>query len=99
MAPGPARPLPPAPARSHPPLGTSRAGLAARCRVLATVERYAAGTGEHMSQTMYPGVHIDRLTIPGHVYIRVQSRGSWRVAHEATCVREVKPSLARMFAT
>jgi hypothetical protein len=82
MAPGPARPLRPAPARSHPPLGTGRAGLAARCRALATVERYAAGTGEHMSQTMYPGVHIHRLTIPGHVYIRAitfspAARGGW----------------------
>jgi hypothetical protein len=82
MAPGPARPLPSAPAGAHPPLGTSRAGLAARCRALATVERYAGGTGEHMSRTMYPGVHIDRLTIPGHVYIRAITfspapRGGW----------------------
>lgn len=82
MAPGPARPLPSAPAGSHPPLGTGRAGLAARCRPLATVERYAAGTGEHMSQTMYPGVHIDRLATPGQVYIRAitfspAARGGW----------------------
>jgi hypothetical protein len=82
MAPGPARPLASAPVGAHPPLGTSRAGLAARYRALATVERYAAGTGEHMSQTMYSGVHIDQLTIPGHVYIRAitfspAARGGW----------------------
>jgi hypothetical protein len=82
MAPGPARPPPPASAGPHPPLGASRAGLATRCRALATVERYAGGTGEHMSRIMYSGVHLDRLTILAHVYIRAitvspATRGGW----------------------
>jgi len=82
MVPGPARPLPSAPAGAHPPLGTSRAGLATRRRALATVERYAGETTEHMSRTMYSGVHIDWLTIPGHVHIRAitfspAARGGW----------------------
>jgi hypothetical protein len=63
MAPGPARPLRPAPAGAHPPLGTSRAGLAARCRALATVERYAGKAGVHMRRIMYSAVHVDRLMI------------------------------------